>query len=98
MTDDLETLLRSLIKGEFSSIHLGFNNDHGPNYTKAADWEYYNDPEDRGEWVSEEEKTKALATNSVWTLQWYPDTPVGFCCIRASSLAAIVKYLREAKP
>jgi hypothetical protein len=29
-------------------------------------------------WISEEQKQKAIETNECWTLQWYPDTPVGF--------------------
>lgn len=37
-------------------------------------------------WASEEEKAKAIAENSVWTLQWYPMTPVGFCQVGASTL------------
>ena len=30
------------------------------------------------DWVSDEQREKAIATNECWTLQWYPDTPVGF--------------------
>lgn len=46
----------------------------------------YDDP---SEWVSPEEYQRSLETDSVWTLQWYPETPVGFCLVRASSLEAI---------
>ena len=33
-----------------------------------------------GEWE------KAIETNEIWVLQWYPDTPVGFHCVAASTL------------
>ena len=45
------------------------------------------------DWVSEEERTKAREQNSIWTLQWYPHTPVSFNCIAASSLTAIMDHL-----
>lgn len=41
------------------------------------------------QWVSPEEKRKAIETDELWCLQWYPDTPVGFCVLMASSLEAI---------
>ena len=45
-------------------------------------------------WVSEEERQKALATGEIWVLQWYPDTPVGFNRLAASSLEAVVENAR----
>ena len=45
-------------------------------------------------WPSEAEKQKAIDTNQVWTLQWYPDTPVGFYCVAAASLEAALKHAR----
>ena len=35
---------------------------------------------------SPEDKAIAIKNNELWTLQWYPDTPVGFQLICASSL------------
>lgn len=49
--------------------------------------------EDSDGWVSTEEKKKAIATNELWQLQWYPDTPVGFYVLKASSLEAIHREL-----
>lgn len=40
-------------------------------------------------WVSEEERQKALATDSVWVIQWYPHTPVGFYRFQASTFEAV---------
>jgi hypothetical protein len=47
--------------------------------------------------VSMEEWDKAVREDSVWTLQWYPDTPIGFYLIAASSLEAIQQALKENK-
>jgi hypothetical protein len=49
------------------------------------------DPRD---FVSDEEWTKAVELDSVWRLQWYPDTPVGFYVVCASTLAALEQYIR----
>lgn len=96
----LEELLRSLLKGEFSSLTLGFNDLHAPNYDTAQKWsdemgtsegmQTYNDLRD---WVSPEEREKALANNTVWSVQWYPNTPVGFNQLYASSLPALIEAL-----
>ena len=43
------------------------------------------------DWVSYEEREKAIATDEVWTLQWYPETPIGFYCIAASDLDVLLR-------
>lgn len=102
--DEAEKALRGLLKGEFSSLTIGFNDLHACNYKDARGWsemmgepcgemETYNDLR---VWVSPEERDKALAENSVWSAQWYPDTPVGFCTLYASSLFALIEALRDA--
>lgn len=45
--------------------------------------------------ISEDEYQKAIATDNVWNLHWYPETPIGFHCIAASSLEAIQTALKE---
>ena len=89
---ELEKKLLGLLKGEHSSLHLTFNDENGPNYTTVAEavqegWLSSRD------WVSEEEKLQAIETNRVWTLQWYPDTPVGSYSVSASSLSALLEYV-----
>lgn len=42
-------------------------------------------------WVSEEQKQKAIAADDFWTLQWYPETPVGFCVLSACDLDALLE-------
>lgn len=94
----LEASLRSLLPGEHSSLTIGFNDDHAANYVTAQEWfdewgHYQGGDKDYIDWASEEERLKALRENSVWTLQWYPNTPIGFNRIGASSLPALFAYL-----
>lgn len=99
----VEAGLRALLVGEHTSLHIGFNDDHAANYVTAQQWHdeygfYTGSDEDRIDWVSEDERLKAIETNSVWTLQYYPNTPVGFNCIGASSLPAILRALIAQAP
>jgi hypothetical protein len=89
---DVENRLRNLLKGEFSSLSLSFNDLSAPCY-QTVEACLANGIYDNIDWISEEEKQKAIKTNSMWTLHWYPDTPIGFYCIAASSLSAIFSYL-----
>lgn len=90
--NELENGLLALLKGEHSSLHLSFNDDNGPNYTTVREM-VERDLPFKKDWVSEEEKTKAIETNRMWTLQWYPDTPVGFYSVSASSLAVLLDHV-----
>lgn len=92
--------LLSLLNGKFSSLTIGFNDDHACNYEDAESWHdnsgfYRGDREDRIDWASEDERMKAIRENSVWTIQWYPETPVGFCCVGASTFEAAARYALE---
>lgn len=92
--NDLIKALPLLLKGEHSSLTLSFNEAHATNYMTVTDFieagQY--DPES---WVNPEEMQKSIDTNSVWTLQWYPDTPIGFYTLRASSLDVLLKAVAE---
>lgn len=69
------------------------HNDHTINYHTVADEikdrSYY----DLCSWVSQEERQKAIETNELWTLQWYPRTPIGSYAIHASTLEALMEYV-----
>lgn len=89
---NLDELKAKLLKGEHVSLTLAFNDLCAPNYCTVAKYLETYGPEDfdRWGWISPEERQKAIDTNSWWTLQWYPETPVGFCIISASSLEALL--------
>lgn len=48
-----------------------------------------------GDFISEEQKAKAIETNECWIMQWYPNSPVGFCIIAAADLDALLAYALE---
>ena len=71
--------------------------------THNANRDYYKNIEDAiaevdkgpDEWASPEEREKALATDSIWNLHWYPDTPIAFFSVSASTLEAVLKKAKE---
>jgi hypothetical protein len=50
---------------------------------------------DEEDFVSPQEWEKAIAEDNVWVLHWYPNTPVGFTRIAASTLEVIENALRN---
>ena len=50
-------------------------------------------------WISEEQRQKAIATNEVWSLSWYPSSPVGFLHHRhAADLDSLMEYVNREFP
>ncbi len=77
------------------------HNDHKSQYQTAEEWVLDDEADPKTQyahWISEDERAKAIATDSIWTLQWYPDTPVGFCCVAASSFEALMEYFAGQRP
>jgi hypothetical protein len=69
-------------------LHLT-HNEHRDVYETVE--EYY----DADDFISPEEWRDAVAKDSVWVLHWYPETPIGFVRIAASTLGAIEAKLKE---
>lgn len=67
------------------------HNEHKSSYETIEEWAHFLGLEDE-EWAAPEEREKAIREDSLWMLQWYPDTPIGFYRIAASSLEAIRDY------
>jgi hypothetical protein len=94
---NLDQIKDLLLKGEFSSLSITCNNQNSSYETVAKALENEN-------WFSDEdfvpgEKEKCVATNTIWTLQYYPSTPVGFCLIHASTWQAIADHvMKETSP
>ena len=63
-------------------------NPHAAYYQTAQAW--LDEQDDYPDWVSEDERRLAIAGDSVWICQWYPETPVGFCVLAASSFEALM--------
>jgi hypothetical protein len=71
------------------TLHIT-HNEHKSYYESAT--QYLNRPEGVGiggfrpdEWTSREDFDAAIAQDSIWEIQWYPNTPVGFCSAYGST-------------
>lgn len=75
--------------------HIELTLEHNPNaaYHMGVEQWLKEQPEhhDTG-WASPEERKAAIATNELWVLQWYPDTPVGFFLVSAATLDALLEH------
>jgi hypothetical protein len=78
---------------EVNSLHITFN-QHMSNYETIEEMEF-SMGRTRGTfgWASDEERSKAIANNSLWTAQLYNLTPVGCYQVAASSLEAVLRAL-----
>jgi hypothetical protein len=91
------TPLLDLFPVHKASMHI-MHNDHLNNYETAAstireelrDTEGYAD-----DWPSPEEMQKAIATNEIWEVRWFPNTPVGSCVVYAATLEAALAFANE---
>lgn len=45
-----------------------------------------------GDFINPEDRARCIELDSVWTVQWYPDTPVGFHVVHASSLSLALEH------
>ncbi len=69
------------------------HNSHRDFYMTAAQWIAEDEERDPPlyEWVSADQRQKAIETDEVWTLQWYPDTPIGFHAMAAADLDVLLE-------
>lgn len=70
------------------------HNEH-KNYYETVSQRYCQD--DWLEWVSDQERLRAIETDEIWTAQWYPATPSGFYTLGASTLEALLAALARWK-
>ena len=47
------------------------------------------------DWPSDSEKELAIKIDSLWTIQWYPDSTVGFYRVAAASLETLLESIKE---
>lgn len=93
----LDELRAALCKGEFSSLHISWNDDNGSNYTTVRE-AISRSPDVYAveDFVGGEAGMQAcIAANSIWSAQWYPDTPVGFCVLHAPTFEALREALER---
>lgn len=66
--------------------------EHNPHKCVYERVEEYVEPDD---WVSDEQRDKAIATDDFWSIQWYPATPVGFYRLAAHDFDVLLAKAEE---
>lgn len=70
------------------------HNEHRNYYEKAE--VFIDELKQRGCcWKDDASQQRAVQTDSIWTLQWYPRTPVTFTLIAAPTLEELLQYAKE---
>lgn len=77
----------SLLPKHKCAMHID-HNDHKNSYEKASQWIEDNEWCD---WENDEAKQRAIDTDEIWTIQWYPKTPVGFYAWAAPTLEELLR-------
>lgn len=80
-----------------ASLHIE-HNPHKAYYSKIEDEEGENGGCFGADWVSLEQRAKAIETDNVWVVQWYPDTPVGSYRRCGADLDVVLAAAREISP
>lgn len=74
-----------------ASLHITHNGNKANYETIEAycDWHKVTDED----WATPTSKQRAIETDSLWEVQWYPDTPVGFNVKYGATLKEILDSL-----
>lgn len=75
------------------------HNQHKNGYQTVAKWWAYLESWEGGiaipEWESQESKRRSMETNEIWTLHWYPETPIGFNYVAAPTLEELLNFANK---
>ena len=75
-----------------ASVHLEYRSQSAYYQTLT---DLLRDPEDKEQFLSEEDYQICLATDKYWELQFYPDTPVGFYKLIGSDVEKLLDRALE---
>jgi len=92
MSDDAVKAFLALLPKHAAELSIT-HNGHKAVYETVA--QHMEDREDA--WASADERQLAEASGDLWEVRWYPDTPVGFYCVAASTLEACLRHIAETK-
>lgn len=73
--------------------HINMHIEHQPHascFQTVEEWLKENKLSGYSDTTPEDEH-KMIESDSIWTIQWYPDTPVGFYSVAAASLERCVE-------
>lgn len=72
------------------------HNEHRGYYENASD--YIREGRERpapATWKDDDAIQRAISTDEIWELQWYPDTPVGFYRVAAPTLHELLELAKH---
>ena len=74
-----------------AALHLT-HNDHKSIYQTAQEWIEDQESLFKHElwWATDTSRQRAIETDEIWELRWYPDTPIGFCVIYGATLDEVL--------
>ena len=81
--------------------HINITIEHNPHATIYESAEEYikeklaSESWEEHDFISEADKHECIRTNEIWTIQWYPNTPVGFNYVVASTLEKALAKANE---
>jgi hypothetical protein len=78
--------------------HINLTIEHQPqaaDYETAEQWLKRADECSYGYTILEADRAEMIRTNSVWTLQCYPDTPIGSWCVAAATLERVLELANQ---
>lgn len=90
-----EEMFAWLASVDCNSLTLGRDDDHACNYRTAKEWIEEDSP-DNFEDCSPEDIEAMKATNTIWKLQIYPNTPIGFVIWYGPTMESVVGQAMEA--
>lgn len=87
---------RWLRDAKCNALHFSHDDEQSINYVSAKEWIEDYVPE-RYEDVPAEELQRMKDMNSIWSLQVYPDSPVGFWLIYGATADSVIDQAIEAE-
>lgn len=87
---DIDKLKEKLCIGEFSHLIIQ-SNPHHANYESVESFIEWRKIDDE-DFISLDEKKKCLDENKLWLIQWYPNSPIGFEILCASTFESIYNH------
>ncbi len=69
--------------------------EHNANRDAYETVEQYLHDSDRFSFRDDDSRATCIASNEIWTLQWYPDTPIGSYSVAAPTLDELLAFANE---
>lgn len=87
----IEILINKITRGEPNHLSIEFN----PQWVLYQTVKEYLDDDDKTTFENEREKQKCIETNTLWEILYYPNTPICFYCVGASTLELALQTMVE---